>query len=316
MGGYRVTPPLEVHVLNVGRGSCNLFITPENETLLADIEGTSLGRHESTDVDRYIDRYIERISSLGRSISGVDYLLATHMDSDHFGNEAFVENTTMDSVFIPTHLQVSDVGRNSVGKSIERLQEEGVLPVTVSSDYPHSIVESDTVDINIVSPPTNQGTNVSKNDNSLCILAEYDDCSFLYPGDIQTDGVEWVVENDATNDIDCLIAPHHGSANGDYSNLLDHCQPEYVLISSAHNHQDSREDHPSTEFLTAIDERDCKAYWTAVHGNIVASSNGRQWDINPQQAYSTSPTDLGSSAVSSRDLCEFNPIPNYPSTSI
>lgn len=302
----------EFHVLNVGQGSANAVITPENHCLLADIEGTSLGKNEESPVHEYISDYLININD--EPDFDEVHLVASHHDKDHVGNHELIPEIDLERVWWPKTIDVTNtVGRKTVATTIENITETDALKI--SADHTDRIDISQRVSIDVVSPPATPLNNISKsnpedvsrNDNSLCLLVEYQNLSILYPGDAENHGIDWIVDKNATADVDCLVAPHHGSATGAYTTLLDHCQPDQLIISSAHDYQNGKYEHPHEEFLTELDQRDIETYWTAVHGNIKIQSNGDSADITSQAQYSTTPLDLHSSAANKDDLCDFTP---------
>lgn len=305
-------PEFEFHVLNVGQGSANIVITPENNCLIADIEGTSLGKNEEQPVHEYIIEYLAHIND-GGSFEEI-HLIGSHHDKDHLGNHELIPEIDLDRVWWPKSLDVTNsVGRNTVATTIENISNTDALKI--STDHNDSITLSQDVSIEIVSPPAaplnnisnGNPSSISRNDNSLCLLVEHQGTTILYPGDAENHGIDWIIDKDDTSDIDCLIAPHHGSKTGNHRALLNHCQPDQIIISSAHDHQHARYNHPHKEFLKALHQRDIETYWTAVHGNIKVQANGNSAAITPQAQYSTAPLDLNSNSVDKKDLCKFKP---------
>lgn len=305
-------PGFEFHVLNVGQGSANIVITPENRCLIADIEGTSLGKNEQQPVHEYIIEYLYHIND-SKGFEEI-HLVASHHDKDHLGNHELIPEIDLDRVWWPKSIDVTNsVGRNTVATTIENISETDALKI--STDHNDNINLSQNVSIEVVSPPAaplnnisnGKPSKISRNDNSLCLLVKHQGTTILYPGDAEDHGIDWIIKKDATTDIDCLIAPHHGSATGNHRALLNHCQPDQIIISSAHDYQHGRFNHPHKEFLTALDQRDIETYWTAVHGNIKVQANGNSAAITPQAQYSNSPLDLNSSSVEKKDLCRFKP---------
>jgi competence protein ComEC len=303
----------EFHVLNVGQGSANVLITPENHCLLADIEGTSLGKHEPQPTHEYITKYLSSINSGDGSFEET-HLLISHHDDDHAGNHELIAELDLDRVWVPRTNDVENaVGRKTAAKTIENISQAGVP--SLSTDHNNNINISDEVSIDILSPPPSPVneiddmdlTSIPRNDNSLCLLIEYGNLTILYPGDAQKYGIQWVTEKDPATDVNYLIAPHHGSSTGNHTELLDHCAPDNVIISSAHKYQDARYGHPHPDFLSELNDRDITSHWTAVHGNIKITTDGCNWNMTTQSNYSTSPPDLHSSVVDQDALCDFTP---------
>lgn len=303
----------EFHVLNVGQGSANILTTPENYCLLCDIEGTSLGKNEPMPTSEYVSQYLSSISPGDESFDAT-HLLMSHHDDDHAGNYNLIPKLDIDAIWVPRTNDVENaIGRKTAAKTIEEISEARAPSLAV--DYNTSIDISDKVSIDVLSPPPapvnalsdRNISHIPRNDNSLCLLIEHDGISILYPGDAQKFGVRWIVDSNSANDIDVLIAPHHGSERGDYVTLLDHCSPDKVIISSAHAYQDERYGHPHTNFLKELDDRGITTYWTAVHGNVKITEDLFQTGIVTQASYETSPLDLGSNNVDQSELCPFQP---------
>ena len=69
---------LEIYFVDVGQGDCTLIKTPTNKTILIDGGGSEFG---SFDVgERILLPYL-----LDRRINNIDYILISHLDSDHIG---------------------------------------------------------------------------------------------------------------------------------------------------------------------------------------------------------------------------------------
>lgn len=56
---------------------------------------------------------------------------------------------------------------------------------------------------------------------------------------------------------------------------------------------DSQYGHPPEEVLAAFAEREVETYWTAVHGDVVVTTDGRELSAAPEAEFSTDPDDLG-----------------------
>ncbi|WP_440009014.1 ComEC/Rec2 family competence protein [Halomicrococcus sp. SG-WS-1] len=309
-----MTETLEAHILNVGLGSSNLFVTPDNNVGVVDIGGPGLSKHLDKSATKYLRKYITRIIEGNSESQTIHQLFGTHSDKDHFGNQELLSQLPVDRVYFPTQLMAKPKVSRGIAEIMDEVREKGYVPSKLSKKVKSSIVDGSNASLYTVSPPGTPDTWVSKNDNSLCLILSYDDNDILFPADIERRGVGWVVESKKTKDIDCLVAPHHGSGTVNYGPLFDHCKPDYVFVSSAHKHHDGRYDHPTRTFLDEAKSHGCEVYWTAVHGHIVATTNGTDWKIKTQQNYSTNPDHIGDSVVSPSDLCNFDAstVPGYP----
>lgn len=298
-------PELEIHTMHVGRGSANLIITPEDETILVDIEGGSLGKDVEKSVSDYIKKYLRNVNPTSPNI---DYLILSHRHEDHCGNTDIMSFLNPSAVFFPPQSAIPEyVPENSVGETIERIARKEITEVILSRETSSPGIFSSEIDFNIVSPPRIPGKKINRNDNSLSFVISYGDFSYLYTGDIEHQGDSWILESSAAKDIDCLVAPHHGSNVGHRRRLFNYTSPETVLISSAHDKHDGRYNHPTKDFLDEVARINADAYWTAVHGNIVTVSNGSGYTVNKQSNHSSKPKDLYPNKLPPSEVCDFNP---------
>jgi beta-lactamase superfamily II metal-dependent hydrolase len=71
------------------------------------------------------------------------------------------------------------------------------------------------------------------NNNSLVIKFSYGDRSFLFPGDLESEGERDIVSNSGPSlDSDILLASHHGSKYSCTLPFLSMVSPEICVISA------------------------------------------------------------------------------------
>lgn len=70
---------------------------------------------------------------------------------------------------------------------------------------------------------------------------------------------------------------------------MDHVTPEMAIISSAY---DSQYGHPHDEVLEAYAGRGIETYWTGMHGDIVLTTDGTEYAVEPEHEFSTDPGEL------------------------
>ncbi|WP_267643862.1 ComEC/Rec2 family competence protein [Haloarchaeobius amylolyticus] len=305
---------IEAHILNVGLGSSNLFVCPDGDVGVIDIEGGSLGKRISRSATQYLKKYITEVVKINSASTEIPKLFGTHSDIDHFGHTELLEQLPIQSVYFPTQIRTKNQVSRGIADTLDEVMAAGYSPRKLSNTYSEDLLPDSNAKMYAVSPPSNPSSPVNKNDNSLCLIFSYEEKTILFPGDIEERGVDWVTSDTRTKGIDCLVAPHHGSGTVDYSSLLEHCDPDYIFVSSAHEYHDKRYDHPSRKFLNDAKRYGCEVFWTAVHGNIVATTDGSEWRVKSQQNYSTDPDKLGDCAVDEADLCAFDDalVSGYP----
>ncbi|MCH2597038.1 MAG: hypothetical protein MKZ95_14770, partial [Pirellulales bacterium] len=77
----------------------------------------------------------------------------------------------------------------------------------------------------------------SDNANSILLRVQFDGRTILLPGDLESPGLEEVIAS-SPQDVDILLAPHHGSIFSDPLNFSAWCTPSWTVVSGRHNDQD------------------------------------------------------------------------------
>ena len=106
----------------------------------------------------------------------------------------------------------------------------------------------------------------SRNENSLCILLDTENCDILITGDRDRDGELRLLETADLGDVDVLVAGHHGAADAVSLELLEAVRPETVCISAGVGNVYG---HPAEQTLQRLQEFGCRIVRTDVHGTII-----------------------------------------------
>ena len=83
-----------------------------------------------------------------------------------------------------------------------------------------------------------------------------------------------------------MKATHHGSSNGNTTNLLNKIKPEYVVVSAALTKRGSTssnagsQTHPSSQALSRFYSANSKVYCNFTNGTIRVSTDGNNITIN------------------------------------
>ncbi|MFP8890388.1 lamin tail domain-containing protein [Natrialbaceae archaeon A-CW2] len=268
---------LEIHHLDVGQADSTLIITPEGETILID---TGDWRQDGSEV-------IASLEDLG--IDRIDHLVATHAHADHVGGHAGVIE------HFETH-----------GEGIGAAYDSGV-PAT-SNTYENYLDAVDEYDVDlfiveegeelpidgdltatVVNPPDgDSGSDLHY--NSVSIVFEFGDFRYLTTGDAETAAEQRLVDAWANQiDADVYHAGHHGSATSSTEPFMDAVDPEIAIISSAY---DSQYGHPADEVLERFAAHNIDTYWTAVHGDILVSTDGTTIEVATAESFSNDAQDI------------------------
>jgi len=84
-------------------------------------------------------------------------------------------------------------------------------------------------------------------------------------------------------------ADHHGSTMSSTPPFMDQVTLDVAIISSAY---DSHYGHPHDKVLEDFADRGIETYWTAVHGDIVLTTDGSDVELETEHEFSTEASDL------------------------
>lgn len=252
---------LSVHVINVGQGASTLLVGPTGETMLIDTGDYS-------DDGEYVISYLQRLG-----IERIDYLITTHADADHIGgNAAVIEHYETKADGIGAIYDPGIVASTQTYEEYLNAVEQYDVPLyeTHAGDtIPFS--SEGRLHVQVLGPPDPYLDERDRNENSLVLRITFGRTSFLFPGDVEHVGEQYLIDNYGdTFDSTVLAVPHHGSNSSSSAAFLDAVSPSVATISSGY---DSPYGHPHEETLRRLAERSIPTYWTATHGTTMFVSD-------------------------------------------
>lgn len=270
---------LSVHVINVGQGTSTLLVGPSGETMLIDTGDYS-------DEGEYVLSYLQRLG-----IERIDYLITTHADADHIGGHAAViehyetKANGIGAVYDPGIA----AGTQTYEEYLDAVERYN-LPLYETRAGDTIPFSEEKLDVQVLGPPEPYLDDRDPNENSLALRITFGRTSFLFPGDVEHSGEQYLTDRYGNAlDSTVLAVPHHGSNSSSSAAFLDAVSPSAASISSAY---DSPYGHPHEGTLQRLAERSTPTYWTATHGTAVFVSDGETVTANTQRAAPTDPTRL------------------------
>ena len=246
---------LKAHFIDVGQGDSCFIELPNGENMLID-SGES----------KYADTVTNYISELG--YSSIDYLVATHGDSDHIGSLYKVfEEFDIKSCYT----SVTPSKTKTYQKFCDAVDAEGIeLKKPLSNEM---LIDEQYLDVKVVGPDKEYK---DTNDASVVLLVSFYEYDFLFTGDAPYE----VLENYNIGDIEVLKASHHGSRTGVSDELIEELSPEYSVISAG---KDNKYGHPHAETLKLLSQSEI--YITAECGDIVAVCSSKSIIFSTEKEY-------------------------------
>lgn len=240
---------LRIYYLNVGQADSTLVIN-NGETMLID------GGNEAD--SPLIIQYIKRLG-----ISKIDYIIATHPDSDHIaGLDKIILAFDVGCVYMP----ITNKSNKEMNELYNAIEDKNVIHPN-ASDYFYLGNSKCTI--------LNSGdtSKVSDNNSSIVLQLDYGETNCLFMGDAESA----VEENVTWNDIDILKVSHHGSKDATSLTFLEKVKPEYSIISVG---KDNSHNHPSNETLSNLNAVNSTIYRTDENGTIILTSDGTNYHFD------------------------------------
>lgn len=252
---------LEIHYIDVGQGDSTLIISPEGRSMLVDAGDPDHG----DDVVKYLKK---------RNIKKIDYLMASHPDSDHIGGMRHIlQNFRIDNVIAP--LLQNETG--SFYSFVSELKKNGLsIHPAVRGD---AIPLSPTIRCDIIHPESRIYEN--SNDYSVSFVLTHQKHRFLFLGDVGKEiEAELGRKKMIPSDITGWKLSHHGSNSSTDESMLRLIKPSFVIISSGFQNDYG---HPAPSVLKALERNDIIVYRTDVQGDIVIYSDGKELRTNQKE---------------------------------
>ena len=220
---------MRIVVFDVGNASCNYICSPNKYAMMIDC-GSSSDKTNPVDIIKYWNSIESLRSKPFCTLNGKTYPLAllhiTHPDNDHVRNADRVYKELTPYLLCRTYSEKyddSDTIDESYKKKLD-LEYRGDNAESVNWGFDYECTFS--IPIEIVKSDFNLKDKV-RNNSSIIRYIRYKGVRFLFTGDLETPGWDWLANNNPffsllmKQGIDVLIAPHHGHDSGFPKALFD-----------------------------------------------------------------------------------------------
>ncbi|MDB5056205.1 MAG: competence protein ComEC [Bacilli bacterium] len=266
-----------VEFIDVGQGDAILIRTPNNHFILVDGGGTLLFRkkgEEWKDRKNPYDIGSKLLVPLlkKRGVHQLDYVIATHEDTDHIGGlQAVLEQ-------IPVRKFIFNGTLKPNSKTEQLFQSALKLHIPlISATEPLSLSIDSRTALRFLHPASSEDLKLNEqplylesnqNKRSLVFLLEIDHTRFLFTGDMEKASEDEVLRRlDRINppSIDVLKVAHHGSKTSTTEQWLDYWRPKLAVISVGEHNTYG---HPTEEVLTRLSQHQIDIFRTDQQGEV------------------------------------------------
>ena len=278
---------LKITFIDVGQGDAILVSFPDGKHMLIDA-----GENKNS-VKSQLDEYL----TVGGEKIKLDYVVATHTDSDHIGSMDYVyQNYDIGYSYRPFveydgkvvlpdgFINDADETKSSdtYGNYLLSIANE-CTPYSYFTDLSDFTVSVNagganmqySVDFAMPYAKTTEGFKdfSDSNDFSAVIIIEFAGRKIMLTGDMEKEAEEKFVEYYTQNpsekaalDCDVLKVAHHGSETSTTMDFLNLIKPEYSVISTGLCHRGHR--HPREKTLNSLIYINSKIYRTDLQGTV------------------------------------------------
>lgn len=205
---------VSISAINVGDG-LSVFVNAGGKTLLYDAGSKENGK-----------TVVDTIKKLDPAIKKIDYIIASHNDSEHIGG--------FKSVFSSFNIGTTIYGEDS--SELKKIAKEKSEVYKEDEDESFSLADNVTVSVIDVK----DGDKNSKN-NSVCVLIQMGKTNCLITGDIDK-ATEKILNGKIPEDINLYIGGDHGSSDANYliNTTSVNYQFDYYVLSCKENTANSQ----------------------------------------------------------------------------
>ena len=232
----------------------------------------------SKSIISYVDQYV--------TDNTLEYVIATHADQDHIS--AFYSTQTNEGIFDHYEIEVlidfdltnkTPTSSNPIGRyydAREQIISNGTIHYTASQCFNNqdggqrTFQISDNVEMEILYNYyyENKFSGSDDNNYSVCLMFNQGDSHYLFTGDLEEEGEEYMVDYYADKGglPKCVLykAGHHGSKTSSTAELLAQIQPEYVVVcccAGTSQYTDIKDNQfPTQDFINRVAPYTSKIY--------------------------------------------------------
>ena len=293
-----ISGDLKIHFLELGNNNSgdSILIQIGEYDILVDAGSKTSSLNT---IRNYIDSNI--------SDNTLEYVIVTHAHEDHYANFAGNGETSLFSYYKTENI-IQFAKTNQTGKMyqnyvsmVEKEKQDGANVYTALECYNNEKGCSRNIDLGfgveleILNSYYYTNDAEGENNYSICFMINQGDNHFLFTGDLEEKGEEYLVELNNLPEVTLYKAGHHGSKTSSSETLLNVIKPKIVVITcvagSVEYTQNLDNTFPASIVLKNIAKYTDKVYvttmgtiehngekyidtgYTSLNGDIVVNSN-------------------------------------------
>lgn len=253
---------LRVDFLDVGQGDSALITMPDGTTLLVD------GGGNKTESARRIGETVVSEYLWWRGLSEVDYVLATHADTDHIdGLNDILKNFNVRSALVARR-PANDAEFAKFSQTLRATKTHS--EIIQAGD----VIRFGAVEVSVLWPPG--AGELSTNNDSIVLRLKFGEHSILLTGDIEKSAERALVQAHHDLNANVVKVPHHGSKTSSTEDFVRATNPNLAIVSVGRN---SMFGHPHDEVVQRWQSNGATVLTTGESGTITISTDGHHLSL-------------------------------------
>lgn len=259
-----VNEDVSVHFIDVGQGDSCLIIAGDTNILIDAGE------------QKYGEDVIDYLKKL--NIKRLDYVIATHPHSDHIGGlPEVIETFDVGKILMPKITGDMVPTTKTYEKLIDSIKAKDMKATRAKPglEYDISVNDESSAKMEILAPCSEEYDDL--NNYSVVVKFTYKDVSFMLTGDAEDVSEKEIINSGADLKSTVLKVGHHGSDSSSTDAFLSKVNPEICVISCGAG---NKYGHPDSDAVKRMTKYTDKIYRTDLNGNIVISTDGKNYSVN------------------------------------
>lgn len=278
LSGYARVPKahdnsMEVSFLAVGNGSATVVQQADRQVILIDGGGPPAGLFNVG--ERVIAPFLWH-----QQIRRVDQIILTHAHADHFNGLPWIIQR-----FQPKILWLSETSGQEPGHAaLLRGAKEAGCQVRIAKGGEVLAGGNTQLAItclaNLALSGNTEPVADNPNNRGLVLRLDHGENTFLFPGDIEKDYEEHILQESSQLKAEVLLLPHHGLGSSGSPRFMEAVGPRYFVVSTG-----KKEPFPPVQYQDSGGH----LFSTARHGAVSFFSDGKKLTATPHRAASEPP---------------------------
>ena len=274
----RADGKLRIDFLDVGQGDAALITFPNGETMLVDGGGRRSFEKMRVRNDYEEEFFEPDAQDIGETVvsaflwekgySKVDYILATHADSDHIQGLSDVAKNFNIKAALFGRTPFADEDFNDLFLILEKRK---INKLKISRG---DVLNFGEVKIEVLYPEGSD--DISDNNHSVVLRIIYGEQKILLTGDIEKETETGLLQTPEMLQTDVIKVAHHGSRTSSTENFVKAVSANIAIIPVGRT---SPFGHPHTEVLERWKNANTKILTTGEHGTITILTDGKGLQI-------------------------------------